>query len=434
LVKLSSEAAHVYGTARALADRLIAQGGSEPFWARHCRCKEVEFQAVAEFQGAALARELAEKELKGFGEVLARFSQAERICNEAIVAQSSFLKDYPGFPVSGGAVVPEAGQMGRDGSFHLNALLDAIKTDLGAVKHDNDNVYYESVARADELAPLDRVCAVRAAPMTLRDLIPAEYAEEARSIRADLESTLLDEHRLSAAEQEKIALESAQHADCPDSGGQEQQGWKKGVWGLGNLLGNISRARLSFLSPAKSASASTVDPASDMPSALAPSPAQAAEDIVGQMGLPGTEEKDDGVQTPAEGQELSSPAKSKCDAITIPADVVDDMSLADLRTIKSAARPPTPCLVRNPKKESKATPPRLPLQQKPDNFAEETIPLIQRLLARGAVPPSTTKENQSTPASQGKSPAGKEPADPQSPPLKRQKLLFDVVNLTDSSQ
>lgn len=461
LVKLSSEAAQVYGTARVLAERLAAQGG-EAFWARHCHCRELEFQSVAEYQGALLAREAAEKMLQGFGEVVARFSQAEKFCTEALVAQNKLQKDFPGFPVSMSTVVPEAGQMGRDGTFNLNALMDAINVEVVAARHDNENVYYEAVPRPDELTPLDRVCAVRAAPLTLQDLMSVDHADEVESIRADLKSTLLEEHRLTARDQERLQQECTSSDSLAEQTGHDSngahngvhQGWKKGMWGLGNLLGNLGRARLSFLSPAKStciagengrinASEGPADyqqHSSSLPAAKSECDASTVDDgnisiaDLDANHMPESADLDACRKLPDRDQVSSPTEKSNCDTKAVGVHIIDDMPLADLKTLKAAARPPTPCMARIPKKESKATPPRLPLVQKAENFEEETIPLLERLLARGAVPPSITKENFLTPVSEKMSPAPKESHDPMSPPLKRQKLMFeDVVNLVDSS-
>jgi len=274
-----------------------------------------------------------------------------------------------------------------------------------------------------------------------------------------------------------------------------QQGWKKGVWGLGNLLGNIGfgKAGLSFLSSAKpneaaeqidstQATEATIDPSETFSPGDSQKPckgvtdvlhpAQTANDKVDAVKMEGKGNAD---QKLANCDQFSSNAtsSSKCNAITISGDTVDHMPLSDLRTIAAAARPPTPMAgcAGNFKKESQSVAPQLPLAQrfakkedkvaeetispiergmlprpalaqKQENFAEETIPLIQRLLARGAVPPSTTKENCSPPLSQvsssvakeSRSSVARESHETHLPSVKRQRLSSEVVDLMDSSQ
>merc|ERR1719265_2487379 len=75
LSKLSMQASQYYDAALATAEKLAERGATD-FWVLHCRQQQLQLLAAAHFQKAMAQKDASAKELKGFGECIARFQLA----------------------------------------------------------------------------------------------------------------------------------------------------------------------------------------------------------------------------------------------------------------------------------------------------------------------------------------------------------------------
>ena len=150
LAKLSNQASTFYATAGTHMAQLSSH--LDPSWLAHCKFQEILFLAAAHFQQAMADKPNVVAKLSGFGPLVARLRAAR---DTASLADTLSLNP---------AVLSS-----------INGLKEAIKSELTSVEYDNTNVYIELVPNKDALPPIGLVPAVKAAQLTLFDLMDSEY-------------------------------------------------------------------------------------------------------------------------------------------------------------------------------------------------------------------------------------------------------------------
>ncbi|RKP05142.1 BRO1-like domain-containing protein, partial [Thamnocephalis sphaerospora] len=170
--RLAAWLAWQYGTVQELLAEGVGNGVFERQWVTICLVKQRYFSALAQQLRAGSC------ETEGaYGEWVARLTAAEASAKEAQKQAAGFAS---GFSHSSCPTLPaDAGQALVDMTRSLHAAVAEAKR---LAVNDNDMIYHATVPSADTLAPLDKLCAVKATPIS--ELYPA--TEVPRVVGADI--------------------------------------------------------------------------------------------------------------------------------------------------------------------------------------------------------------------------------------------------------
>ena len=152
LAKLANQASQFYTTAIGQITFAPLNTHLDPSWLAHCKFQELLFSAAAHFQQAMADKPNVMAKLSGFGALVARLRLAREVANsvDSLALSPAVLSS-------------------------INALKEAIKTELATIEYDNTNVYIEVVPDKTSLPPIGLVPAVKATHVSLADLVDSEY-------------------------------------------------------------------------------------------------------------------------------------------------------------------------------------------------------------------------------------------------------------------
>ncbi|KAH0831795.1 Vacuolar protein-sorting protein bro1 [Fonsecaea pedrosoi] len=154
LAKLAAQAQFLYSQAKEGLESDHARGVFESSWLKLIQVKALHFSSLAEYYQA-----LAEEETNQQGSAVARLQLAEKSSKQAY----SLAKAFPSSPSS-------ASNLGSDTASTLQSItrrqMESVQEKLVASVKDNDFIYHQTVPPEASLAPVTKLPAAKAIPLS----------------------------------------------------------------------------------------------------------------------------------------------------------------------------------------------------------------------------------------------------------------------------
>lgn len=154
LAKLASQAHFLFGQAREDLDTDHARGVFNSAWLKLVQIKALHLSSLAEFYQA-----LTDEDQNQQGSAIARLQLAEKSSKQAL----TLAKAFPSNPASSSTLGPDTASTMQD---LTKRQLETVQEKLSSLVKDNDFIYHQTVPAEASLAPVSKVAAAKAIPLS----------------------------------------------------------------------------------------------------------------------------------------------------------------------------------------------------------------------------------------------------------------------------